>query len=70
MTKPIWVACSGKMRDYILDSFACGRSCPNSYDLEDNSNCPRDKNGDTMTCNECWLRFFDFDITDGDEHDN
>lgn len=70
MTKPIWVACPEKMRDVILNSVSGGWGCPNKYGLEGEHGCPKDEDGDVLTCRDCWLRFFDFDITDGDEHDD
>ena len=56
--KPVWIICSKEWAEKVRQSFAIG--CPPPVA---GKSCP-ERDGEVMTCNECWNQYVDFDIVD------
>lgn len=59
--KPVWIICSKEWANKIRDAIGPGWGCPPPFSGKP---CPKDEDGTTMCCRDCWLRYIDFEITD------
>ncbi len=59
-SKPIWIICSKEWAGRIRNNVGIGWGCPPPL----GGCCPKEENGDKISCRKCWAKFVDFEITD------